>query len=243
MRKLTRMTSRRRVDGRRRRTRGGHGHRRVGRADDPPKGVTPRPYDIVGVGFDHHRVRDGRVGGRLQHDDPNAKHSPSNPGVYSWDALPPGTDPNGGHQDRAQGGLHGDHPAERLGHGPDRAEHHTAIHYKGAIYPCLNFDRSSGARKPTNPKKAPGGVVFVAFAKDAITWATRSPAKGGSDAPKSLSLNHDAAPGHLHLLPQELERRSAARTPRSRSTCRSPARGRCLRGRSSWASRVPWAAA
>src|ERR1017187_5124494 len=39
---------------------------------------------------------------------------------------------------------------------------------------CIDFARSSSPRSPTNPPKAKGGVVFVALAKDAVTYATNT---------------------------------------------------------------------
>ena len=62
------------------------------------------------------------------------------------------------------------------------------IKYKGSSCRCIDFARSSGGRKPTNPAEKAGGIVFVAFAKDAITWAARSAAKGGTDAPATMNL-------------------------------------------------------
>jgi len=149
----------------------------------------PAPYDIVGVGSATTQYVIDALTSEYNATIPNAKHSPANPRVYSWDAWKPGTDPNGVTKIAPKAGCTVITRPNGSGSGLKALNTTTAVHFKGAIYPCLNFDRSSGARKPTDPKKAPGGVVFVAFAKDAITWATRSPAKGGSDAPKNLSLN------------------------------------------------------
>jgi ABC-type phosphate transport system substrate-binding protein len=52
---------------------------------------------------------------------------------------------------------------------------------------CIDFARSSSGRSPKAPKAGPDGVLYIAFAKDALTWTTRAAKFGGSNAPASLT--------------------------------------------------------
>ena len=49
---------------------------------------------------------------------------------------------------------------------------------------CEDFGRSSRGRAATDPVKGKGGVLFVALAKDAVSWSTLAK---GSNAPQSLT--------------------------------------------------------
>jgi ABC-type phosphate transport system substrate-binding protein len=154
--------------------------------NDPPKAVTPAAYDIVGVGsntteyvMDQFSV------------DYNAKvktNTVGHPYFYSYDALPEGVNVAGNYKIKPKAGCATILRPDGSGAGVTALGDSQAIKYKGGSYECIDFARSSGGRKPTNPGDKPGGVVFVAFAKDAITWAARSAAKGGTDAPASLTL-------------------------------------------------------
>src|SRR5262249_32807333 len=48
---------------------------------------------------------------------------------------------------------------------------------------CVDFARSSRPRASTDPAKGPGGIVFVAVGKDAVTYATNST----TNAPANLT--------------------------------------------------------
>jgi hypothetical protein len=52
---------------------------------------------------------------------------------------------------------------------------------------CIDFARSSRARGTSDPACASGGICFVALGGDAVTWADRSAAAGGSNAPATLT--------------------------------------------------------
>jgi hypothetical protein len=56
---------------------------------------------------------------------------------------------------------------------------------------CTDFARSSRARVSTgsnpDPACASGGICFVGLAGDAVTWADRSAAAGGTNAPATLT--------------------------------------------------------
>jgi ABC-type phosphate transport system substrate-binding protein len=151
---------------------------------DPPK--APAPYDIVGVGSSTTQyVMDAIAAG---YDAGVKTPSAAHPDFYSFDAWKPGADPNSVTKISPKLGCASITRPSSSGSGLKALEGTQVIKVGKASYPCINFARSSGARKPTDPKKAPGGVVFVAFAKDAITWATRSSVHGGSDAPATLTL-------------------------------------------------------
>jgi ABC-type phosphate transport system substrate-binding protein len=135
---------------------------------DPPRGVTPRSFDVVGVGsnttefvfdqfsFDYNRTH--RV------------HNASHPWIYSWDALTSGSfKPKAGCKSITRASANGSSAGIKL----------------LTTNSCIDFARSSRARKSTDPHFGRGGVTFVKFARDAITYATRI--TGPTNAPKNLS--------------------------------------------------------
>ena len=154
--------------------------------NDPPKGVAPKAYDIVAVGSNTTQYvldaiaqkYDAGVG---------TKHSAAHPFVYSWDAVPLGTSASVVTHIKPKAGCATIVRPNGSGAGVTALDSTQKIKVGGVTYPCIDFSRSSGGRKPTDPKFGPGGIAYVAFARDAITWAARSAAKGGSDAPKSLT--------------------------------------------------------
>jgi phosphate transport system substrate-binding protein len=147
--------------------------------NDPPKGVTPRPYDIVAVGANTDENLFNQLSADYDKTIPAKEHGPGHPYLYSFNATAPGststaptsitpkagfrviTRPNG-----SSTGLKALEAAQKIG-----------------SYYSIDIARSSSGRST-----APSSVTYVALAKDAITWATRSKAHGGSDAPASLDL-------------------------------------------------------
>jgi ABC-type phosphate transport system substrate-binding protein len=147
--------------------------------NDPPKGVTPKPYDIVAVGANTDENLFNQLSADYNKTIPAKEHGPSHPYLYSFNATVPGststasstitpksgfksiTRPNG-----STSGLKALESAQKIG-----------------SYYAVDVARSSSGRST-----APSSVTYVAFAKDAVTWATRSKAHGGSDAPPSLNL-------------------------------------------------------
>jgi len=157
--------------------------------NDPPAKTTVQPYDIVGVGSDTTtNVMDALTRG---YDATIKKDSPAKPKVYSYDALPPGitvAPPGVTYKITPKKGCATIPRPNGSSAGITALNATQVIKSNGGSYSCLNFARSSRARKTTDPKLAKGGIAFVAFARDAITWAVRSTAKGGNNAPKSLNL-------------------------------------------------------
>jgi ABC-type phosphate transport system substrate-binding protein len=153
--------------------------------NDPPKGVTPAAYDIVGVGSNTTEyVMDAFS---VAYNKSIKTHNVSNPFFYSYDAVPAGANPAGKYSIKPKAGCKAITRPNGSTAGVNALDTTQAIKFKGGSYQCVDFARSSGGRKPAYPADKPGGIVFVAFAKDAITWAARSAAKGGTNAPASLT--------------------------------------------------------
>jgi ABC-type phosphate transport system substrate-binding protein len=153
--------------------------------NDPSKSVTPAAYDIVGVGSNTTEYVMDAVS--VGYNKSVKTHNATNPYFYSYDALPEGVNVPGKYNITPKAGCATIARPDGSSAGITALDSSQVIKYKGGTYPCIDFARSSGGRKPTYPADKPGGVVFVAFAKDAITWAARSAAKGGTDAPASLN--------------------------------------------------------
>lgn len=144
---------------------------------DPPSGKTPKATDIVGVGagptaylFDQFSV------------DYNSQH-PNGVHLYSWDAVNPAT------------GRPGDSIETKAGCAaiprPDGSSAGVAALHENVTGPsgtfCIDYARSYRRRRASDPPLAPGGVAFVDLASDAVTYATRDAASGGTNAPGNLS--------------------------------------------------------
>src|SRR5579859_428237 len=141
---------------------------------DPPTGVTPKETDVVGVGSDTIQF----VMDQLSFDY-NKSHS-TGAKLYSWDAVNPTS------------GAVGDPIMTKSGcttvarpNGSSAGILALTANAKtsdGKDF-CIDFARSSRGRTSTDPAKGPGGTVFVALAKDAVTWAANST----TNAPTSLT--------------------------------------------------------
>ncbi|HEX9032252.1 MAG TPA: substrate-binding domain-containing protein [Streptosporangiaceae bacterium] len=144
---------------------------------DPVNGsgspVTPKETDVVSVGSDTSEYLVDQLAF-----DYNKSHS-TGPRLYSWDAVNPVTGltdniktkfgctaivrPNG-----ATAGLTAFYANAKTSDGK---------HY------CIDYVRSARGRSSTDPAKGPGGVTFVALAKDAISYA----ANATTNAPHNLT--------------------------------------------------------
>ena len=150
----------------------------VGGSGDPIGGngkpVVPKETDVVGVGSDTIEFLLDQLSF-----DYNKSHS-TGPRLYSWDATNPNT------------GAIGDNIVTKSGCSqiprPDgssagilaldaNAKTSDGKHF------CIDYARSSRPRASTDPGKGPGGIVFVALAKDAVTFATNST----TNAPSNLT--------------------------------------------------------
>jgi ABC-type phosphate transport system substrate-binding protein len=155
---------------------------------DPPAHVAPQSYDVVGVGsntteyvLDQMSVNYNATVG--------TKHSATDPYFYSWDALPAGVDvaptPDP-YKITPKAGCASVGRPNGSGAGLTALDQNTFDGKTGHY--CIDFARSSSGRSASAPKLGSGGVEYVAFAKDAVTWAVRAPKHGGSNAPSSLTL-------------------------------------------------------
>ena len=150
---------------------------------DPPSGVTPRATDIVGAGA----ATNQNLFDQLALDYSHA-HTGS-PQLYSWDAVNPATGAAGGSIVTKSGCT----PITRP---DDSSAAITALvssppDVRGirpsATPNCMDYADSSRGRLAADPPYAPGGLAFAPVAGDAVTYATRDAASGGSNAPASLT--------------------------------------------------------
>jgi ABC-type phosphate transport system substrate-binding protein len=148
---------------------------------DPPKGVTPRATDVVGVGSDTLEFLVDQFS--LDYNKTIKKRAPH---LYSWDALNPVTGLTDNivakkgcaKNPRPDGSSAGILAAKG---GPLAL---TSNLKDGKKAFCTDFARSSrGRNAATDPPKGPGGIIFLTLAKDAVGWASNA----GSPAPKNLT--------------------------------------------------------
>ena len=146
------------------------------------KPVTPGAHDIVGVGSDTIQ----NLFDQYSLDYNNSLKSRTAPRLYSWDATNPKTGvvhdtitaktgcakaprPNGSSE-----GILGS------AGGPLGLTANTKTKSKTF---CTDFARSSRARATGDPAAGPGGIQFLPFGLDAVTWATNAK----TNAPKNLT--------------------------------------------------------
>jgi ABC-type phosphate transport system substrate-binding protein len=168
---------------------------------DPPRGVTPKSFDVVGVGsnttefvldqfsFDYNRT--------------HRTHNSTHPWLYSWDAAPTTATfrPKAGCRPITRLSANGSSAGIKLLTGGAKGA--------GGAF-CEDFARSSRARKSTDPAFAKGGVTFVKFARDAITYATR--------VTQSTNAPHNLTTAELHKIYTCTARRWNQVGGRSRAT-------------------------
>jgi len=146
---------------------------------DPPSGTTAKAGDIAGVGSDTSEA----LFDQFSHDY-NAAHA-TGARLYSWDATNPVT------------GAEADPIVTKKGCAstlrPDGSNAGISALQQNATDStntndfCIDYARSARARQSSDPACTSGGICFVALAADAITYATRDAASGGTNAPASLS--------------------------------------------------------
>lgn len=145
---------------------------------DPPDGVKPSATSIVGVGSDTSEYLYDQLA--LDYDSAHKKDAQ----IYSWDATNPTTGATGD-TIVTKSGCSGIARPDGTGQGLKAFEANTA---DGSGY-CIDYARSARAREASDPQCTTGGICFVALAGDAVTYATRSSAAGGTDAPADLSTS------------------------------------------------------
>src|SRR5215472_1806859 len=151
--------------------------------NDPPKGITPQAFDIVGVGSNTTQFVIDQIS--TLYNATVKTHNKTHPWLFSYDAVKPGTASNSVTNIIPKAGctkiVRPNGSTAGL-----KALIANAKDGKSGFF-CIDFGRSSGARNPIAPPPGKNGVFYVEFAKDAITWATRSAGFGGSNAPASLN--------------------------------------------------------
>jgi ABC-type phosphate transport system substrate-binding protein len=152
--------------------------------------VTPHPWDVVGTGAgtQQYLVDALSVAYNASQQAHHKADTPSNPYLYSWDATPPtnpldetqsiATKPGCKAELRPNGASPGIKSLAKAGT--------VKYKYKGKTYTanCVDFARSSRSySSTTDPVNGPGGVQFVVFARDAVSYATTS----NSNVPANLT--------------------------------------------------------
>ncbi len=142
------------------------------------KAVTPKATDVISVGAQ----TDQDLFNQLSVDY-NKAFPKANARLYSWDAINPKTG-----LDEDVSFKKGCAPILRP-NGSGAGVSTLILNAKVGKNFCVDFARSSSPRSSSNPPKAKGGVVFVAVAKDAVTFATNTK----TNAPKNLTTADLAA--------------------------------------------------
>ena len=145
------------------------------------KAVAPAYYDIVGVGSNTTEYVMDQFS--INYNKTVKVHNAAHPFFYSWDALPKGANAaNPAFKIRPKTGCTVIGRPDGSGAGLKELDKNQKDGKTGHY--CIDYGRSSGGRSSTSPKEGPGGVIYVAFAKDAITWAVDS---ASHDAPATLN--------------------------------------------------------
>jgi ABC-type phosphate transport system substrate-binding protein len=147
---------------------------------DPPSGTTPRDTDAASTGSNTTQYVMDQLALNFDKANPSATTK-----LYSWDAVNPDTLAIGDNIVTKKGCAAIARPD---GSGAGIATLAANIQDpSNKKYYCEDYARSSRGRATTDPPYSAGGVAFVALAGDAVTWADRSAASGGTDAPASLT--------------------------------------------------------
>jgi ABC-type phosphate transport system substrate-binding protein len=146
---------------------------------DPPGGVTPRVIDVVGVGSGATQL----LYDQLSHDYGFRFY----PALYSWDAMPSGgmITPKAGctpivRPADSSSGISALVASQTLSTGTEW---------------CIDYARSARppAPSPLPPCNNSTGLCFVPLGGETVTWASRSAAAGGTNAPATLTTAQLAA--------------------------------------------------
>lgn len=152
--------------------------------------VTPKAYDIVGVGSESITYLVDQL---TYNYNLTVKHNtPSTPYIYSWDAVPPNNLNNTTQQIVVKAGCKKNLRPNGSGAGISaltsgygNTSYTTTVKGKKHKHtvPCIDFARSSRPRKTSDPVFGPTGIAFVTLAQDAVTYATTA----NSNVPENLT--------------------------------------------------------
>jgi ABC-type phosphate transport system substrate-binding protein len=141
------------------------------------KAVTPTAFDVVGVGADTTASLIDQLA--VDYDGAHKANTKANPYIYSWDATNPKTQAVGDLISTKLGCAKIVRP-DGSGAGITDLQANTADP-RNKAYQCISFARSASGRSTQPTGK--GGVLFVALAEDAVTFASQQT----SNAPASLT--------------------------------------------------------
>jgi ABC-type phosphate transport system substrate-binding protein len=155
---------------------------------DPPtsggKHVVPGTVDIVSVGANTDENLFNALSGAWDKTITPKQHGAAHPYIYSWNATVPGSTSTSAVKITVKKGCAA--ITRPNGSSPGLKALDESQKIDKTVY-CVDFARSSSGRSATSPAPKVGGVGYVALATDAVTWAVRSAAKGGTNAPGSLT--------------------------------------------------------
>jgi len=144
------------------------------------KPILPAAFDVVGVGSNTTQFVLDQISIDYNTTVPASKHSAARPYLYSWDAV-------GSAKIVTKAGCGGIKSIARPNGSGAGVKALTANTLDGKGLFCVDFARSSSGRASTAPPLQKNGIAYVAFARDAVTYATRSAKFGGTDAPANLT--------------------------------------------------------
>ena len=145
---------------------------------DPPRGTEPRPADVVGVGTPTDQYLFDQLA--LDYD---LTHRGASTLLYSWDAASPTAKNN---QIRTKAGCAAITRPDNSASATSALEDKTKDPAAPADY-CIDFARAVLSPDALGTSCKAGGYCLVTIARDAVTWVARSAARGGTDAPRSLT--------------------------------------------------------
>jgi ABC-type phosphate transport system substrate-binding protein len=154
------------------------------------KAVVPASYDIVGVGADTDQFLFDQLSVDYNKTIPAKEHSAAHPWFFNWDATKPGSTSTAVTKIVAKAGCAAITRPNGGNAGLKALDANTLDGTTGHY--CIDFARTSSGRSSTSPAPGVGGVLYVALAEDAVTYATRDTGATkkipASYAPKSLTL-------------------------------------------------------
>jgi hypothetical protein len=154
---------------------------------DPPAGVTPALTSVVGVGAQTTQGLFDAIATNYNATKPATR-------LYSWDAVNPTTGATG--DTIVTKGKSSSDKTCAIARPDGGSAGITALSTTktDSGHPCIDYARTASAPSSTSP----AGLVYVGFAKDAVTWVTTSRATGVPATLSAAQLNkiYSANTGH-----------------------------------------------
>ena len=162
---------------------------------DPPigshdKAVVPASFNVVGVGANTDDNLFNQLTADYNKTIPASKHNASHPYIYSFNALMPGTTSTAPTKVVTKAGCAAVTRPNGSTAGLKALDNNT-LDGKTGHY-CIDFARTSSGPATSTRPRAKGGVLYVALAEDAVTYATKDTGATkkvpATYAPKNLNL-------------------------------------------------------